>query len=651
MLEARSGRLEETGPAIRAAGRWTRRFLISGREFEAAVRESAPEPVELVRVRWRGRSRRIVVRRAVTESRVRNIREPLDPDSFDPWAESLESLPARTLQVSRCRTCEGEKRVRCLTCQGSASIPCDSCNGSGLTWSPRSRRMIGCRVCRKSGRRTCACFDGRVPCGPCDGKGKVEEWLEIAEESFDRVTCAGSEVLAQTLPGCADPDRFDTDFFGCPVPLLMSWRGRTIEEAPAELRSVLRLPDLGGVDPKEDRLQEVALQIFRSETTTVVYQLGGVTGSVQVQGWDGEVAENDSSRGPFERRRRRTLQGMAGAVLAGFALAIWYGARHSFFRSTPNYELLWFLALVLGLCIVPLVLWWVLPVDRRNQKGALLAGLPALLVALTQTGVAMTGGPSLDHARAEASRGRLEEALRESAACFDLGIEAEPAGSFHDQLQLGRVRQAREPRQAWEAVALPFLTEAGREQARAHAVDVTVRAGTALQEKGEFAESAAVLDSAPPELRQTGSLAGLRRRVYLEDALPLWKVIQSRRKSLEDRVAACQDITPHIQGLASLPAPPDNSSLTPQEVEEKCGELREQRLAEIERQREAEARAAERARRREEAAREAAQRRWAYAPLLCNDGTRSPTCICGGSHRGCCSWHGGVAGCSAESPD
>lgn len=508
--------------------------------------------------------------------------------------------------------------------------------------------MIACRACRGDGERRCSCRDGWLSCGPCGGKGKVEEWLEITEEPFDRVTCAGSEVLAQTLPGCADPERFDTDFFGCPVPLLVSWRGRTIEEAPAEVRSVLRLPELGGVHPREDRLQEVALQIFRSETTTVVYQLGGVTGSVQVQGWDGRIVENASSRGPFERRRRRALQGMAGTILAGFALASWYGARHAFFRSTPNYGLLWFLALVLALCIVPLILWWVLPAERREGKGALVAVLPALLVALAQAGIAMTGGPSLDHARAVASKGRLEEALRESAACFDLGIEAGSAGSFHDQLQLVRVWQAREPRKAWEAASLPFLTEAGREQAQAHAVAVTVQASAALQERGEFAESAAVLDAAPPELRQTGSLAGLRRRVYLEDALPLWKVIQSRRKSLEARVAACSDIAPHIQGLASLPAPPDDTSLIPQEVEEKCAQLREQRLAEIERQREAEARAAERARRREEAAREAAQRRWAYAPLLCNDGTRSPTCICGGSHRGCCSWHGGVAGCSAE---
>lgn len=43
------------------------------------------------------------------------------------------------------------------------------------------------------------------------------------------------------------------------------------------------------------------------------------------------------------------------------------------------------------------------------------------------------------------------------------------------------------------------------------------------------------------------------------------------------------------------------------------------------------------------------QRSWGSARLRCNDGTLSPTCNCGrSSNRGCCSWHGGVAGCSAD---
>jgi hypothetical protein len=31
--------------------------------------------------------------------------------------------------------------------------------------------------------------------------------------------------------------------------------------------------------------------------------------------------------------------------------------------------------------------------------------------------------------------------------------------------------------------------------------------------------------------------------------------------------------------------------------------------------------------------------------LFCCDGTRSPTCLCGASLRGCCSSHGGVCDC------
>lgn len=43
-------------------------------------------------------------------------------------------------------------------------------------------------------------------------------------------------------------------------------------------------------------------------------------------------------------------------------------------------------------------------------------------------------------------------------------------------------------------------------------------------------------------------------------------------------------------------------------------------------------------------------RQWERTSLRCNDGTRSPSCVCGGSWQGCCSWHGGVDGCPREEP-
>jgi hypothetical protein len=36
------------------------------------------------------------------------------------------------------------------------------------------------------------------------------------------------------------------------------------------------------------------------------------------------------------------------------------------------------------------------------------------------------------------------------------------------------------------------------------------------------------------------------------------------------------------------------------------------------------------------------------APLRCCDGSDSPSCTCGNPHRGCCSHHSGVCGCSAD---
>lgn len=90
-------------------------------------------------------------------------------------------------------------------------------------------------------------------------------------------------------------------------------------------------------------------------------------------------------------------------------------------------------------------------------------------------------------------------------------------------------------------------------------------------------------------------------------------------------------------------------------------ELRKRVAAPLEQQRKAEEAARARqlaaeeaARARKQAAEEAARARAEAAEeareankhLLCNDGTRSPTCLCNrASWRGCCSHHGGVSGC------
>jgi hypothetical protein len=65
---------------------------------------------------------------------------------------------------------------------------------------------------------------------------------------------------------------------------------------------------------------------------------------------------------------------------------------------------------------------------------------------------------------------------------------------------------------------------------------------------------------------------------------------------------------------------------------------REERTAARGAEREAQAEA----RRQRAAERRQRARNWANEPLQCCDGSSSPSCTRGGSHRGCCSRHGGV---------
>lgn len=60
--------------------------------------------------------------------------------------------------------------------------------------------------------------------------------------------------------------------------------------------------------------------------------------------------------------------------------------------------------------------------------------------------------------------------------------------------------------------------------------------------------------------------------------------------------------------------------------------------------------ARERKRRAAQQQHEKAVRRWHNTHVRCSDGSRSPSCTCGGSTRGCCSHHGGVSGCPREFP-
>ena len=107
------------------------------------------------------------------------------------------------------------------------------------------------------------------------------------------------------------------------------------------------------------------------------------------------------------------------------------------------------------------------------------------------------------------------------------------------------------------------------------------------------------------------------------DEEALWDVVDSGRGHAELPVLAANVHRIHTRHLEAVRAA------------ERRQAAKQAAEAAAERRREARAREAERrAEQREEA-----------RGLRCCDGTQSPTCLCAGSHRGCCSHHGGVCGC------
>jgi hypothetical protein len=119
-----------------------------------------------------------------------------------------------------------------------------------------------------------------------------------------------------------------------------------------------------------------------------------------------------------------------------------------------------------------------------------------------------------------------------------------------------------------------------------------------------------------------------------------WAEIRGRR-SLDERISSCRNIRVPLElEFQERAGTGGRIEVSAEQVARTCQSLEDAGEREIARREEAARRA-----------KEAAIRRWQYAPLRCRDGTLSPSCICGqGSKRGCCSHHGGVAGCSQEYP-
>lgn len=646
---------------------WARPFLIATGTARACVEHVETRTAEFGRVTWVGRQRRVVKR--VSPLPVDDAGSDSDRVSSarDPWSISAKDLERLSGRIVGCPTCKRSGFVVCATCSGTSAATCSTCQGLGHARSVRTGAHSPCRSCKGAGNRPCGCDGGRVRCSACLGRGRVRERLVLVEEPVRRVLSAGDVQAAHALAGAA--------------PLRVDWQGAPAAAPDEAAVWIARLPapELEGV-----RWDTASVQVAGVPMARIRFRMARVPAAVDVI--DGIVASTPAARAPL-RTRRLGIGCFAAAACIWSAAAWWsYVTRHPYYGFSDHAVYLSLLVPGFGIAAACLGAAVLGPTTRRGTATLLASALSLLGLLAAQAGFAFGGHPTAAEAREALEAGELDRAEMVARACLDLGREIEGAREVLDALHQRRVAATNDLATAATLASEPFFDPSAAARARRMVADRIVQAIQQAQSDGNFSTTSAMASLMPGEFRADPVLSGLVAAAALhtatncigrldaacysaaltDDAVagiaeeelaslkakadaaaratvaPLWTKIRNHGTPLEERDVACKDVQRHLPFLLAATTPAFRP--TPKELQERCARIAE----EIDRknQLESEARRREEQRQRERGRRDDADRRWASAPLRCNDGTLSPTCTCGGPRRGCCSHHGGVAGCS-----
>ncbi|MCC7542329.1 MAG: hypothetical protein IT379_39290 [Deltaproteobacteria bacterium] len=602
----------------------------------------------------------------------------ISPDAFRDSVESVEETVERYARarhvieserdvpvLEKCSTCGGNGSHACTVCDGSLRAPCDECEGSGRV--PGVRGMKNCPRCRGNGDRKCvACDRGTMFCLPCAGRGSVSAGTK-AETSRRTVVLVhprdGSAVRRHV--GIEMPADFDVEPSRWPARLEKSEKPKATE-LPPELR-----PQLA---PRE-RIVSCYVQRFASSTYRVTYRAALRTGHVLVEEpW--RAASGDEQ--PLHTRGLLSLGAAAVMAVIAFVAIIAFYRRHEWYVSEGVGWPLWLFAV--GAAVAA----------PRAARGLLLARrawtarrtwLPVAAYGVLVVGMVVAFAvptPSIATAEAALASGDLVRAEAEAAALADLGIDTALADRVRDQIQLRHVRESQDAAAAATWLRQPWRTASTRRAATrevrerlSHEIRTRVRSGDGeglAMLAGTIADVAPDLSQAAEREAAVARLASCTRQGSFECAesslreatrlrVPHARLEPARTQlgtrmqeilTRDDAVARSSDAAAAVVLLRPMaetaeryerifdrPATPTKVSL-----DERVRRAEADVAASERRAAQARAVAARRDRR------EQARNDRAFAPLLCRDGTYSPSCTCGGSRRGCCSHHGGVAGCS-----
>lgn len=640
-----SGQSSETSPhehavrtAIDAASEWARSTQgLAGRLCRHAVTGVRIAPIERLDVVVHVETRRVVQRTEPIARRTQKREPRCDVTAFDPWSPDVQQQIGGVSQVITCPACDDAQQVICVECRGSLQVSCGQCGGSGRTISERSGRIVNCRSCKGDGTRKCPCRDGFVDCPTCRGKGCVREWLALEQSASERRAHFPEEAFGG---GAADDVAGD-------VELVTRWRGAPADLATSQFGTSFDSGLVQPYDTRTERVTHVAVDLLRSYSATVSFRLCGEQRDLQVHGWTGRVASPPvDTDTPFRRLRRRVLIAAGVSMTLGALLTGWYGGRDPFYAASMNASGLALLALAAPFFFVPVVITCSMPRGSVPVLVRVLAAVVATAAASTQTALALSGQPSLDLARDNLTAGRIDRALLETSALVARREQIDEAMALHDRAQLEKARRFVNAADLWRAAPrLRFYTDAARAGIDSVGLQLTGKAIDEALRVDDAGTARVVLSGIPKRLTGHEDATRLRATIRDHEIVRHWRTVENRSLTPLQRIAGCREIeaawSADDEGPSTLPAR--------RVVGAACQGLRREQ-AELQRRADAQATArrlaVEREARQREARERAAMRSWAMAPLLCRDGTLSPSCVCGGSRRGCCSHHGGVSGCS-----
>jgi len=436
--------------------------------------------------------------------------------------------------------------------------------------------------------------------------------------------------------------------------------------------------------------RSVASVLEAGGTVQVLYETALSTGAVYLSREPIAVLPSTNWR-PLIRRRQLMLAAGLLLFVLGMAYAGAYAGRHEWFAKYGRTSVVVLMVLsggLMPLLAAAVVGHFALPIGARGRHR------PPIWLAVIAAGCAVTaiaaaaGQPSAEDASRALQAGDVARGYLTAVAVHDLGLRsATTAATIADDAHLQLVRSASSVaslvglvRQRWyepprqkEATDILRQTAERDGWAAFHQRNAAGVASIAGSIQGLVPDSAALLSAlaaslradqcrsshnytcAAEEAKRAATLApsvtevseayastrdalAAHHRAAL-DGVRTAKKLQDRHNALTAAIAAAK-----AYEVVASPAPGTASRDLTQQLANVDAAIAQGE----QRQRQQAAQAEQRQRQREEARQRQRMETWSMAPLRCRDGTLSPSCICGGSRRGCCSHHGGVAGCSAD---